>query len=58
MLNSAPKQPTKYHQGLFTPNNKDKVVKLNSKGGLYYRYKLKQKMMIYLDNNEKIIPLS
>lgn len=55
MLNSAPKQPTKYHQGLFTPNNKDKVVKLNSKGGLYYRSGLEQKMMIYLDNNEKII---
>ncbi len=55
MLNSAPKQPTKYHQGLFTPNNKDKVVKLNSQGGLYYRSGLEQKMMIYLDNNEKII---
>jgi hypothetical protein len=54
MLNSAPKQPTKYKQGLFTPNNKDKVIKLNSQGGLYYRSGLEQKMMIYLDNNSKI----
>lgn len=55
MLNSAPKQPGKYHQGLFTPTNKDKVIKLNSQGGLYYRSGLEQKMMIYLDNNSKIV---
>lgn len=55
MLNSAPKQGGKYHQGLFTPANKDKVIKLNSQGGLYYRSGLEQKMMIYLDNNDKII---
>lgn len=55
MLNSAPKQPTKYHQGLFTPKNKDKVIKLNTQGGLYFRSGLEQKMMIYLDNNENII---
>ena len=55
MLNSAPKQPGKYHQGLFNPINKDKVIKLNSQGGLYYRSGLEQKMMIYLDNNSKIV---
>ena len=55
MLNSAPKQPNKYHQGLFVPTNKDKVIKLNSQGGLYYRSGLEQKMMVYLDNNAKII---
>lgn len=55
MLNSAPKQSNKYHQGLFIPVNKDKVIKLNSQGGLYYRSGLEQKMMIYLDNNSKII---
>lgn len=54
MLNSAPKQPTKYKQGLFVPNNKDKVIKLNSKGGLYYRSGLEQRMMIYFDNNDRI----
>lgn len=55
MLNSAPKQTGKYHQGLFVPINKDKVIKLNSQGGLYYRSGLEQKMMIYLDNNAKIV---
>lgn len=55
MLNSAPKQPGKYKQGLYTPQNKDKVIKLNSQGGLYYRSGLEQKMMIYLDSNERII---
>jgi hypothetical protein len=55
MLNSAPKQPNKYHQGLYVPKNKDKVIKLNSQGGLFYRSGLEQKMMVYLDNNEKIV---
>ena len=55
MINSAPRQSNKYKQGLYTPNNKDKVVKLNSQGGLYYRSGLEQKMMIYLDMNENII---
>jgi hypothetical protein len=55
MLNSAPKQPGKYKQGLYTPKNKDKVIKLNSQGGLFYRSGLEQKMMIYFDNNENII---
>ena len=55
MINSAPRQPTKYKQGLYTPNNKDKVIKLNSQGGLYYRSGLEQKMMIYLDMNENIV---
>ena len=54
MINSKPNN-SKYHQGLFTPGNKDKVIKLNSQSGLYYRSGLEQKMMIYLDNNEKII---
>jgi hypothetical protein len=54
MLNSAPRQPNKYHQGLYIPKNKDKVIKLNSQGGLFYRSGLEQKMMVYLDNNEKI----
>lgn len=55
MINSAPRQNNKYHQGLFTPKNKSKVIKLNSKGGLYFRSGLEQRMMIYLDNNQNII---
>jgi hypothetical protein len=55
MLNSAPRQPTKYHQGLYIPVNKDKVVKLNSQGGLFYRSGLEKKAMIYFDMCESII---
>lgn len=55
MLNNAPRQNDKYKQGLFVPTNRDKVIKLNSQGGLYYRSGLERKMMVYLDNNSKII---
>lgn len=55
MLNSAPRQSNKYNQGLFYPKNKDKVIKLNSKGGLYFRSGLEHKMMIYFDNNNNIL---
>lgn len=54
MLNSKPNNKN-YHQGNFIPNNKDKVLKLNNKGGIYYRSGLEQKMMIWLDNNEGIL---
>jgi len=54
MINSAPRQATKYKQGLYIPKNKDKIIKLNTQGGLYYRSGLEQKMMIYLDTNENI----
>jgi len=55
MINSAPKQGTKYRQGLYLPRNKDKIIKLNSQGGLFYRSGLEQKMMVYLDTNENIV---
>ena len=55
MLNSAPRSGGKYKQGLFTPKNKMKVIKLNGKGGLYYRSGLEEKMMTYLDQNPAII---
>jgi hypothetical protein len=54
MLNSAPNN-SKYHQGNFIPNNKDKVIKLNSLGGVFYRSSLEQKFMTYLDINENVI---
>jgi hypothetical protein len=54
MLNSKPNNK-KYHQGNFIPTNKDKVLKLNSEGGLYFRSGLEKKMMIWLDRNENIL---
>jgi hypothetical protein len=53
MINSAPNNP-KYNQGVYHPTNKDKVIKLNAVGGLYYRSSLEKKMMHYLDLNSKI----
>ncbi len=55
MINSAPRSQGKYKQGLFIPKNKEKLIKANSQGGVYYRSGLEHKMMIYLDNNEKIV---
>lgn len=54
MINSAPNN-SKYHQGVFYPKNKDKVIKMNALGGLYYRSSLEKKMMTYLDLNDKIV---
>lgn len=55
MLNSQPNKPTKYKQGLYIPKNKEKIIKLNNQGGLYFRSGLEQKLMVYLDNNDSII---
>ena len=54
MINSAPRQAGKYNHGLYIPKNKEKIIKLNNQGGLYYRSSLEKKMMVYLDNNEMI----
>lgn len=54
MLNSKPNNK-KYKQGNYIPKNKDKVYKLNSDGGLYYRSGLEKKFMVWLDNNENIV---
>jgi len=53
MLNSRPNNKN-YHQGLYIPVNKDKVLKLNDKGGIYYRSSLEKKMMIFLDHSKPI----
>jgi hypothetical protein len=53
MLNSAPKNKN-YHQGNFIPKNKDKVLKLNSNGGIYYRSSWELKIMTWLDSSEKV----
>ena len=46
MINSAPSN-SNYKQGLYVPNNKDKVIKLNSKGGLFYRSSWEKRIMIW-----------
>lgn len=53
MINSMPNN-TNYHQGNFIPKNKEKVLKLNSKGGVYYRSSWELKIMNWLDVNAKV----
>ena len=61
MINNAPNNPKrkdgkrKYKQGNFIPDNKDKVIKLNSLGGVYYRSGYEFKIYRYLDLNPKVI---
>jgi len=54
MINSQPKN-SNYHQGNFIPKFKDKVVKLNSQGGIYYRSSWEFKIMTWLDASEKVV---
>jgi hypothetical protein len=53
MLNSKPNN-SKYHQGNFIPQNKEKVLKLNTQGGIYYRSGLELKVMTFLDSSDRI----
>ena len=50
MLNTKPNNPTKYDQGNYIPRYKDKVMKLNNFGGIYYRSSIEKKIMTWLDN--------
>jgi hypothetical protein len=54
MLNSKPSN-SNYNQGNYVPNNKDKVIKLNTAGGVYFRSSWEKKIMTWLDHNDKII---
>lgn len=61
MINNQPNAPRnkdgklRYKQGNYIPENKDKVIKLNSKGGIYYRSGYELKIYRYLDINENVI---
>lgn len=53
MINSTPNNKN-YNQGNYIPKNKDKVIKLNTQGGVYYRSSWEKKIMHWLDNNSNI----
>ena len=55
MINNKPNGVGNYRQGLYIPENKDKVYKLNEKGGLYYRSSWELTSMKYFDMNENVI---
>lgn len=54
MINQRPNNKS-YHQGNYIPTNKDKVLKLNGEGGVYYRSSWERILYNYLDHNEDII---
>lgn len=53
MLNSKPNN-SKYHSGNYIPKYKDKVLKLNTQGGVYYRSSWEKKIMTWLDHNKSV----
>lgn len=55
MINSRPNGVGNYRQGLYVPDNKDKVFKLNEKGGLYYRSSWELTAMKYFDMSDDVI---
>ena len=54
MLNSKPNGVGNYRQGNYIPENKDKVIKLNDNGGLYYRSSWELTAMKYFDHSANI----
>jgi hypothetical protein len=54
MLNSKPNNKN-YHQGNFIPTNKDKVLKLNAEGGVFYRSSWEYKIMVWMDLKEEVV---
>lgn len=53
MLNNAPNN-SKYKQGNYIPENKEKVIAFNSLGGIFYRSSWEKRLLIYFDHNDKI----
>ena len=54
MINSKPNNKN-YNQGNFIPVNKDKVMKLNTNGGVYFRSSWEKRIMTWLDNKPEIL---
>jgi hypothetical protein len=54
MLNSKPNN-SKYNGGNYIPINRDKVIKLNDSGGVYYRSSWEKKIMTWLDLKSDIV---
>jgi hypothetical protein len=54
MINSTPNNKN-YNQGNYIPKYKDKVVKLNNLGGVFYRSSWEKKIMYWLDQKKEII---
>lgn len=54
MINNKPNNK-KYHGGNYIPKHKDKVLKLNTQGGVYYRSSWEKKIMTWLDYKKEII---
>lgn len=53
MLNSKPNNK-KYNQGNYIPKNKDKILKLNAEGGVFYRSGYEKVIMVWLDNKKEV----
>ncbi len=53
MNNRVPNNKS-YHSGEFKPTFKSKVIKLNGNDSVIYRSSWEKRIMIWLDNNEKI----
>lgn len=54
MINNKPNGAGNYNGGLYIPKNKDRVLMVNDKGGMYYRSSWEYKTMIWLDNLESV----
>jgi hypothetical protein len=53
MINAKPNN-SNYNQGNYIPKHKDKVLKLNSYGGVFFRSSWEKKIMTWLDHNDRI----
>lgn len=55
MLNVRPESNGKFSTGIFYPQNASKVIKLNDKGGLFFRSSWERKVMVFLDTNVNVV---